>query len=225
MSLQAHSGRDLELIYGRRFAGREDYRLAVWDVLCREVFSKWIFPDSSVLDLGSGYCEFINQINADRKYAMDLNPATTAHAAADVRVLLQDSSTEWQISSDTLDTVFTSNFFEHLPDKIALERTVQSAYRCMKPGGRLIALGPNIRYTGCAYWDFYDHYIALTDLSLIELLRKSGFEIEYARARFLPYTMANGRRYPAWLLKAYLRWTPLWRLFGQQFLVVARKPA
>jgi SAM-dependent methyltransferase len=140
---------------------------------------------------------------------MDLNPATSVHAAAYVCVLLQDSSTEWQISPDTLDAVFTSNFFEHLPDKTALERTVQSAYRCIKPGGRLIALGPNIRYTGCAYWDFYDHYLALTDLSLIELFGKSGFEIEYARAQFLPYTMANGRRYPSWLLKAYLRWTPL----------------
>jgi hypothetical protein len=64
-----------------------------------------IFPDSAVLDLGSGYCEFINQINAGRKYAMDLNPATSYHAADDVRVLLQDSSTEWQISPDTLDAV------------------------------------------------------------------------------------------------------------------------
>jgi dolichol-phosphate mannosyltransferase len=67
MSLQALSGSDLKLIYERRFAGREDYRLAVWGVLCREVFSKWIFPDSSVLDLGSGYCEFINQITAGRR--------------------------------------------------------------------------------------------------------------------------------------------------------------
>jgi SAM-dependent methyltransferase len=225
MNVQAHSGIDLELIYERRFAGREEYRLAMWRVLCRKVFSKWIFRDSSVLDLGSGYCEFINQIDAGRKYAMDLNPATRTHAADDVRVLLQDCSTEWQISPDTLDVVFTSNFLEHLPDKIALERTVQSAYRCMKPGGRLIALGPNIRYTGSAYWDFYDYYIALTDLSLIELLRKSGFEIECAQARFLPYTMANGRRFPSWVLKAYLLCPPLWSLFGKQFLVVARKPA
>jgi SAM-dependent methyltransferase len=223
MNVQPHSADDLEQIYQRRFAGSEDYRCAVWRVLTANVFSKWIAPDSSVLDLGAGYCEFINQIPARRKYAMDLNPATRSHANSDVSVLLQDCSAEWQLPDSTLDTVFTSNFFEHLPDKAALERTVQNAFRCLKRGGRLIALGPNIRYTGSAYWDFYDHYIALTELSLVELLTKCGFEIECARDRFLPYTMAKGRRYPIWVLKAYLYLTPLWKLFGKQFLVVARK--
>jgi SAM-dependent methyltransferase len=224
MSARPHSASDLEQIYQRRFVGLEDYRCAVWRVLSRDRFSKWIAPDSSVLDLGAGYCEFINQIPARLKYAMDLNPATRSHANGDVSVLLQDCSAEWQIPHATLNTVFTSNFFEHLPDKAALERTVQNAFLCLKPGGRLIALGPNIRHTGPAYWDFYDHYIALTDLSLTELLTKCGFELEYARAQFLPYTMAKGRRYPVWVLKAYLQLTPLWKVFGKQFLIVARKP-
>ena len=225
MSAQTHSASDLEQIYQNRFAGLEDYRREVWRVLADEVFSKWIPADSSVLDLGSGYCEFINQIPARRKFAMDLNPSTKRNAGPDVAVLLQDCSDEWQVPPDALDAVFTSNFFEHLPEKAALERTVKNAVHCLKPGGRLIALGPNIRFTGTAYWDFYDHYIALSDLSLIELLRKCGLEIEYSRAQFLPYTMADGRRYPTFLLKAYLRLPPLWRLFGKQFLVIARKPA
>ncbi len=156
---------------------------------------------------------------------MDLNPATKSNADGDVAVLLQDGSAEWQVPTATLDAVFTSNFFEHLPDKSALERTVQNAFCCLKPGGRLIALGPNIRYSGASYWDFYDHHIALSDLSLIELFQKCGFAIEHARAQFLPYTMVNGRRHPAWILKAYLRMPLLWRMFGKQFLVVARKPA
>ena len=223
MTAPPHSASDLEQIYERRFAGMEDYRRSVWQVLCGEVFSKWIAPDATVLDLGSGYCEFVNQIAAGQKYAMDLNPATRFHADVDVSVLQQDCSAEWQVAPQTLDAVFTSNFFEHLSDKMALERTVLSAWRSLKPGGRIIAMGPNIRYTGDAYWDFYDHYVALTDLSLIELFRKCGFEIEYARAQFLPYTMANGRRYPSWVLKTYLRLTPVWKVFGQQFLIVANK--
>ena len=223
MSTLPHSGQDLEVMYDRRFAGLEDYRNSVWRLLCDEYFSKWIPPGSSVLDLGSGYCEFINNIDAAEKYAMDLNPATRLRAHADVRVLLQDCSSEWQVPPASLDAVFTSNFFEHLPDKAALERTVQFAWRALKPGGRLIALGPNIRYTGPAYWDFYDHYVALTDLSLKELMSKCGFEIDHAVAQFLPYTMANGRQYPAWVLRLYLALTPLWKVFGKQFLIVGRK--
>jgi SAM-dependent methyltransferase len=225
MSVQAHSADDLELIYSRRFSGLEEYRRSVWRVLCRQIFSRFIAPDSSVLDLGSGYCEFINQITAARKYAMDLNPATATHADPEVSVLQQDCSDEWQLLPSTLDAVFTSNFFEHLPDKAALERTIHSAFRCLRPGGRLVAMGPNIRHTGPAYWDFYDHYIALTDLSLIELLRKCGFEIECSHAQFLPYTMADGRRYPAWVLQAYLGVPLFWKFFGRQFLIVARKPS
>lgn len=225
MSSQVHSALDLERIYRRRFAGLEDYRHAVWRTLVEETFSRWVGAESAVLDLGSGYCEFINQVVARGKYAMDLNPATRIHAAEDVRVLLQDCSATWQLAPEILDVVFSSNFFEHLPDKQALERTLMNAMRCLKAGGRLIALGPNIRYTGTAYWDFFDHYIALSDKSLTELLEKCGFEMEYSRARFLPYTMAGGRRYPRWVLKTYLRFPLAWRVFGKQFLLVARKPA
>jgi len=60
MNVLPHSAVDLEKIYQRRFAGAEDHRCAVWRVLSRDVFSKWIGSDSSVLDLGAGYCEFIN---------------------------------------------------------------------------------------------------------------------------------------------------------------------
>jgi hypothetical protein len=36
--------------------------------------------------------------------------------------------------------------------------------------------------------------------------------------------MAGGRRYPLWMLALYLRVPLLWRLAGEQFLIIARKP-
>jgi SAM-dependent methyltransferase len=224
LSGNPHSASDLEQIYAKRFSGTEPYRQEVWKILTASVFSRWVSPGDVVLDLGSGYCEFINNIHARVKYAMDLNWAVQSRAAAGVNVLLQDCSAPWPLPPATLDAVFTSNFFEHLPNKTALEQTVANAFQCLRPGGRLIALGPNIRYTGDAYWDFYDHYVPLTDLSLIELFRKCGLEIEYCRSRFLPYTMSQGRQYPLWMLKAYLKLPFAWRLFGAQFLIVGRKP-
>ena len=221
--MSTHSARDLEQIYKQRFSGSEAYRTQIWSALTSMVFSKWVAPEHTVLDLGSGYCEFINNISARVKFAMDLNPATSTQAADDVKVILQDCSEPWPIQPDSLDIVFTSNFFEHLPDKSVLERIVRSAHRSLKTGGRLIALGPNVRHTSGAYWDFYDHYIPLTDLSVIELFQKCGFHIEHSWAQFLPYTMARGPRYPVWILKAYLMMPWVWRIFGQQFLVIGRK--
>lgn len=220
--LAIHSPKDLANIYQTRFAGQTAYRNKVWGVLC-QFFSRWIPPDATVLDLGCGYCEFINSISAKRKYAMDLNPDMERMAAPHVSRLHQDCSMPWTLPVN-LDVVFTSNFFEHLPDKAALERTLQNALGALRPGGCLIAMGPNIKYVPGAYWDFFDHYIALTELSLSEVLRKCGFEIEQSVDRFLPYTMSQGRTYPLWMLKTYLAMPWAWRFFGKQFLVVARKP-
>jgi hypothetical protein len=87
---------ELQRIYRRRFAGKGDYRVRIWKVLV-EFFSQWITPDGRVLDLGAGYCEFINAIPAGVRYAMDLNTDTRQHAGPGVLLLEQDCSNPWDI--------------------------------------------------------------------------------------------------------------------------------
>lgn len=219
----AHSSAELQQIYQTRFSGQAAYRQAVWRVLCG-FFAKWISADAAVLDLGCGHCEFINAVAAREKFAMDLNPDAKALAGPGVTVLLQDCSQPWAVAPGKLDAVFSSNFLEHLPDKLAVERTLEQAWSALRPGGAIVLMGPNIKYVPGAYWDFFDHYVALTELSLAEVLKKTGFTVEYSAARFLPYSMSLGRTYPIWMLRTYLAMPWAWRFFGKQFLVVARKP-
>ncbi len=190
-------------------------------MLTDKFFQKFIKPTDVVLDLGCGYGEFINQISCGKKFGMDLNPESPGHLDREVRFLQQDCSKAWETPAETLDIVFTSNFFEHLPSKEALGKTLEQARRCLKPGGKLIALGPNIKFIPGAYWDFWDHYLPLTELSLSEGLRNHGFEVELCLPKFLPYTMVNAPQYPIFLLRAYLAAPPLWKIFGRQFLLVA----
>jgi SAM-dependent methyltransferase len=211
--------------YRLRFERTAEYRDAVWRVLCADYFSRFIRPDATVLDLGSGWGEFIRNIRAARKYSLDLNPDSPVRAATGVTSLSQDCATEWLLAPESLDVVFTSNLLEHLPSKAHIERTIAQAYRCLRPGGQLICLGPNITYVGGAYWDFWDHYIPLTERSMSEALRLSGFAVEHCIPRFLPYSMSMGRTYPLAFLKLYLKLPVAWNLFGKQFLVVGRKPA
>ena len=222
MSQQAHTPSELQRMYHARFAGRAEYRLRVWAVL-NGYFARWIPADGAVLDLGCGWCEFSNGARCARKFAMDLNPDARRYALPEVTVVQQDCSQEWGVEAGSLDAVFTSNFFEHLPTKEALQKTILQAHRALRPGGRLIALGPNIKYLGGAYWDFFDHYLALTELSLSEVLRNCGFEIRTCYPRFLPYTMSEGRAYPVWMLRAYLVVPFAWRIFGKQFLIIGEK--
>ena len=217
-----HSADDLKQMYASRFEGKSAYRRRVWRELC-SFFAKWIPADATILDLGCGHCEFINGVECRQKFGMDLNPEAAELAATEVMIIQQDCSEDWRVPPGSLDVVFTSNFLEHLPTKAALERTLQHAYGALVPGGRLIALGPNIKHLPGAYWDLFDHYVPLTEFSLAEVLTKCGFRIELCQGRFLPYTMSDGKEYPIWMLRAYLSLNIAWRIFGKQFLVVASK--
>jgi SAM-dependent methyltransferase len=218
--------RELQSIYAQRFDARNQaYRQRLWATLIDAYFQQWVPPDAAVLDLGCGYGEFINQVRCGPKFAMDLNPESAARLAPGVRLLAQDCSQPWALPDSALDVVFTSNFFEHLPDKLALKRTILEAVRCLRPGGRLIALGPNIKRVNGSYWDFWDHFLSLTELSLGEALTNNGFAVREQIAAFLPYTTINAPRYPMAFVRLYLKLRPVWRIFGRQFLVIGEKPA
>jgi SAM-dependent methyltransferase len=214
---------DLGKEYEQRFAALAPYRDAVWRVLVREFFQQYVDPHATVLDLGSGWGEFIRNISAHRKIAMDLNPDMPARVGAGVELILQDCSQTWNVADSSLDVVFTSNFFEHLHHKDALRRTLREAHRCLKDGGRIICLGPNIRFLGGAYWDFWDHFLPLTERSIVEILTLTGFAVERVEPRFLPYTMSQSFTPPIQFISLYLRFPLVWRILGKQFLVVARK--
>jgi SAM-dependent methyltransferase len=216
---------ELSRVYAHRFDAAREYRRGVWGVLVKNFFQRLVPDGAVVLDLGCGYGEFINSVRAGKKLGMDLNPGSKGNLDGNVEFIQQDCSVRWPLSDGSLDVVFTSNFFEHLPDKTTLGQTLNQVFRCLKPDGRLIALGPNIKYTGGRYWDFWDHYLPLTEASLSEGLTVRGFDIEQCHSQFLPYTMVGAHQYPLWSVAAYLRFPILWRWKGEQFLVVARKPA
>ncbi len=223
--MNASSPGELQRLYAERFRLDMDYRRAVWQVLVEGYFQRFARPEDTVLDLGCGYGKFINQVRCQKKFGMDLNPDARQYLEPEVECLLQDCSARWPLPDHSLEVVFSSNFFEHLPDKTALGSTFEEIHRCLKIGGRLIAMGPNVRYLAGEYWDFWDHYIPLTERSLAESLKSHGFKIEFCLAKFLPYTMAHGRQYPLWCLRLYLRLPVLWQVWGKQFLVIGLRQA
>ncbi len=221
--MTANQPAELKEIYSTRFAKAVAYRRRVWRVLVDDHFQKYIRPSDEVLDLGCGYGEFINQIQCGKKWAMDLNPDASKYLDSSIGFLEQDCSLRWPFADGTLDAVFTSNFFEHLSSKAALKTTLDESHRCLRPGGLLIAIGPNIKFLAGSYWDFWDHHLSLSEVSMAEGMSNCGFEILESIDRFLPFSMVNTREYPAIVISTYLRLRPLWKIFGRQFLIVAAK--
>lgn len=229
---------DLKTLYSERFAADAadqanlKKKNAIWEVLCREFFQKFIPEGAVIVDIGAGYCEFINNIRtsvkspeksgaAGRKIAVDLNEDIKRFAGPDVEVINGDVLDIRSLDSDSCDVVFISNFLEHLPNKDLILRLFSECRRLLRPGGRLLILQPNIRYVKGAYWDFFDHHTPLTEKSLAEALLLSGFRVETSFAKFLPYTTKSRLpQHPA-LISLYLKIPLAWQFLGKQCFVAA----
>jgi SAM-dependent methyltransferase len=219
----AETQQDLTEIYRRRFARQAEYRQGVWRLLIRHWLPGYLKGARLVVELGCGHGEFINQIDSPVRMGIDLNPDAAAHLQPGVRFECQSCAERWPVDDGSVDLVFTSNFFEHLPSKDLLSATLREAHRALRSGGVLVALGPNVRLLPGAYWDFWDHHLALTERSLSEVGELCGFRIERADAATLPYSMSQGLQPPLWAVRMYLACPWAWRFLGKQFLVVMRK--
>lgn len=221
----ANDTEGLARLYQARFAPAEiAAKDLVWRILCEDFFSRFVKPTDRVLDVAAGYCEFINHIECAEKCAYDANPDTARFAAHDVRLIVGDCRDMSAMWSRSFDVVFVSNLFEHLASKQEIDLVLREIFQCLRPGGRMLVLQPNIRYLGSRYWDFYDHMTPLTHLSLSEGLLKNGFRVELLIPKFLPYTFKSRLPTAAWMVRLYLRLPPAWALLGKQMFVVAVKP-
>ena len=209
-------------IYRRRFADDRVFRDAMYKVLCQDLFQDFVRPSDKVLDLAAGFCEFINNIDASVKWAVDTNADVERHATAGVKTLVASALDLRAVANDYFDVVFTSNFLEHL-SRDEIVASLHEVQRVLRPGGRFIILQPNYRYCYRDYWMFFDHITPLDDRSLSEILEVSGFEIEVRRPRLLPYTTKGWLPKSVLLLKLYLRFPLAQLLLGKQAFFVVRK--
>jgi SAM-dependent methyltransferase len=217
---------NLGALYGYRFrkTGLEKRR-SVWKILTKHYFSKFVPINSVILDAACGYGEFINNIEAAEKYAVDLNKDAPKFLSPEVNFVHTSATDLSSLPQDRITVAFTSNFLEHFLSKDDLDAFLQEIYRLLTPGGRFIILGPNIRYAYKEYWDYYDHHIPLSHLSAVEALIMAGFQVETVIDRFLPYTMNNNAPTSDLAIKTYLKLPFAWRFFGKQFLITVIKPA
>ena len=179
---------NLDKIYKHRFSPQEVTAMAaVWRVLIDDFFSKWITKDDAVLDIGAGYCNFINHVTASRRVAIDANPSVVENCADGVEFFEASQLTNIDLGG-TFDVAFMSNFLEHLNSSNDVLTLLADTRKLLKPDGKVIILQPNFALTGSRYFDFIDHKTILTDKSLVEALELTGYTVTYLKKYFLPYT-------------------------------------
>jgi len=199
-------------------------RAVVWKVVADHL-SEWVPAGARVLEIGAGYCAWINNVVAARRVAVDIWPDVVRHANDGVEALVLDASRDLPtLGGAAFDVVLASNILEHFEPGVAAS-VVDDVGRMLKPGGRFIIIQPNFRYAAKHYFDDYTHRSVFTDVSLPNLLRAHGFAIDRVDPRFLPYSM-RGTKLPIrpWTVRAYLR-SPFRPMAGQMLVIANRGPA
>jgi len=214
---------EIGALYRNRFEREHDaVRERLMASVYRKVLRRYMPEDGVIFDAGCGKGEFINSCRGRRRYALDMNADNREYLESDVSFMV-GSIVDIPCVSSMADVVFSSNLMEHLNSKAEVVGALREMTRILRPGGVLILIGPNIRYVYREYWDYFDHHIPLSHLSLVEALRLAGLHPVRVVPRFLPYTIKSRLPKAALFIDTYLSLPPLWRIFGRQFLIIARK--
>ncbi len=214
----------LEKIYQTRYPKEaERKKREIWKVLCEEFLQKFVRLDDIVLDIAAGHCEFINNICARQKYAVDIDERVKRYAAKDVKVLIGSATSLPKNLTNKIDVAFIGCFLEHLPSKEAIIKVFLEVQRVLKKGGRLLILNPNIRFSTSDYWDYFDHLTPVSDRSVVEILEALEYRIEVCIPRFVPNTIKDSLPKSLFLVKLYLHLPFLFPIFGKQMFIVVNK--
>jgi SAM-dependent methyltransferase len=209
--------------HSRYFATRFGYdagRDLVWQEVSRFLQRRDIPETATILEIGAGYCHFINNIRGKARYALDLSPELPTRAAGGVVAHVGSCTSLAMFADSSIDVVFASNLFEHLT-RGELSATLAEIRRVLAGQGRLIVVQPNFRYCARDYFDDYTHLQVFTHVGLADRLRAEGFRVLRSLPRFLPFSMKSRLPKSRWLVRMYLH-SPF-KPFGAQMLLVAQK--
>jgi len=198
----------------------DNNRSKVWKAIC-EFIQRYVKSDSSVLELGSGYCDFINNIHAKTKIAIDIDPQSQKFCNDEVEFKCLDISQDISYTKEnSIDFVFLSNVLEHFDD-IRLIQILVNIKKVLKERGRIALLQPNYKYCSNDYFDDYTHIKVFSHVSLINFLEANDFKIIKAYPRFIPFSFKSRLPKSYLLTKLYLM--SAYRPFAKQMLIIAEK--
>lgn len=199
---------------------KTDARKAAWEEIVRYLgLNARVPPLGTVVDFGAGHCEFINSLNAPRRFAIDASPVGLRDAAPGVKAIVGDYKSLRKIPPSSVDYFFSSNLFEHM-GKDDIYECVKEARRILAPGGEITAICPNFAECPRQYFDEFTHLTPLTDKSMADLFEHFGLEVLRSDGKFLPFT-ARGMFFNRLLFRIYLNLP--YRPLARQFLITARK--
>lgn len=213
----------LEKMYQYRFRQVDSKKKdEVWAEIAHWIEKSMNYP-SKILDPAAGNLEFLRNISASEKWAVDLKMPDFNPLDSNLR-FIHGNIFNITLPENYFEGAFISNFLEHLESPDEIQKLLSKIYRSLKPDGIIVVMGPNFKYCSKHYYDCADHRLSLTHIAVEEHLFSIGFEIDRSISRFLPFSFRSSfLPISARLVNIYLKFPFFWKLLGKQFLVFGRK--
>jgi len=202
--------------YYRLKYNRQKYRDKVFQVLA--TYLQKFTPNGKVLEIGGGFCSFINAISSQEKSVVESGEHIKEYANGDVKVFVQQYNKLDNFKTNYFDAIFVSNAFEYL-EKIQFEEMVAEIKRVLKADGTFIAVLPDQKALGDAYFDDYRRNLVFTSASFIDVLQSNDFYVVLNKPKLLPEEFTSFIFSSAFLTKLYFA-SPI-RPFSRNMLIVA----
>lgn len=196
-----------------------EFRKNIWKEIVRYV-QKDIGKINTLIDLGAGFCDFINLFPSEKKIGYELNPEMLQYVSKTVELRIEDSVELKGIEDCSVDLVFASNFMEHL-NKTSHNLLLPRIRQILKSKGRLVLIQPNYNLCQKHYFDDKTHQTIFSDKNIGGFLENYGFSVKKLVPGFLPFSMKS--RLPKWsvLVRLYLV-SPIKPFAGQMYVVAER---
>ncbi|MCU1422413.1 MAG: Methyltransferase type 11 [Microbacteriaceae bacterium] len=196
-------------------------RLVLWSALWDFSLSGIMAGRESIVELGAGWCDFINMATAKRRIAVDIWPGIVDAAGPGVEPHVGFADDLDFLEDSTIDAIFASNLVEHLTHE-QFDSMLTEADRVLKPGGIVVLVQPNYRLAYKRYFDDFTHVSMWSEVSLGDFFASKGWTVERAQAKYMPFSVKSRLPVSRFAIRSYLA-SPIKPLAGQM-LVVASKP-
>jgi len=197
-------------------------RQTLWSALWDYSLSNIMSNASTIVELGAGWCDLINNATAARRVAVDLWPGVVDAVGPGVEAHVGTAQDLGFLEDDSVDAVIASNLVEHLTHA-QFDEMLSEADRILSVGGKVVLIQPNFRLAYKRYFDDFTHVTMWSEVSLADFFTSRGWEIERVQARYMPFSVKSRLPVSRLLIRCYLA-SPLKPRAGQM-LVVARKKA
>lgn len=194
-------------------------RDTLWQSLWQHHFSHLISCSDTVLELGTGYGHFINNVRAERRISLDAWEGYVSYLQPGIESYVGNVNDLSFLPPGSIDFVFASNLFEHISQE-DLASVLRQLKTALRPKGTLNILQPNYYYAYREYFDDYTHRTVYSHTGLCDFLEANSYRVLECRPRFLPLTVKSRLPISSLLIRLYLL-SP-WKVMGKQMFIRAR---